>query len=246
MIVIRADSVSSANNLFNPLTARILLTVCNQFIPKNLVNTTIFGPRPNNFPARCNIRLTFLIALPPPTMSVTHANVIQTLSQGADMTARLFAAAALVLLNLSMAHAVPAPDYNYLQNALDGRGRCLGAAGDRVAMAACAKSPNQQWITAAGDLPGYNRLTTLGEPQLCLAVQPGNRRNQVAMAPCSADAGQQWYLVRLGEATGRLRITNRAIGQTRCLEAQQTGLKLTPCSRRQAGHFWHADYLPTM
>jgi hypothetical protein len=246
MIVIRADPVLNANKVCDPPTARVLLTVCNQFILKNLVNTTIFGPMPDNFSVRRNILLTFLIAQSRPTTGITHANVIQTLSQGTDMTARLHAAAALVLLTLSVAQAAPAPDYNYLQNALDGRGRCLGAAGDKVAMAACAKSPNQQWITAAGDLPGYNRLMTLGEPQLCLAVQPGNRRNQVAMAPCSADASQQWYLVRLGEATGRLRITNRAIGQTRCLEAQQTGLKLTPCSRRQAGHFWHANYLPTM
>jgi hypothetical protein len=43
-----------------------------------------------------------------------------------------------------------------------------------------------------------------------------------------------------------MRLTNRETGATRCLEAVQTGLRMTPCSRRQGGHRWHSNAEPTM
>jgi hypothetical protein len=30
------------------------------------------------------------------------------------------------------------------------------------------------------------------------------------------------------------------------MEAVQTGLKITPCSRKQGGHRWHSNTIPTM
>jgi hypothetical protein len=41
---------------------------------------------------------------------------------------------------------------------------------------------------------------------------------------------------RLNDGPRLTRMTNRETGATRCLEAVQTGIKMTPCSRRQNGH----------
>jgi hypothetical protein len=155
--------------------------------------------------------------------------------------------AALSLLPLAPLHADAAPDLSYLQNALDGRGRCLASAGDNVAMAACDKSAGQQWVVAPGDLPGYNRLQTAGAGEMyCLTAQPDDRKNAVTMATCGKADTQQWFIERISNVPRRMHLTNAATGRTRCLESQQTGLKLTPCSRNQAGHVWRSDYLPTM
>jgi hypothetical protein len=143
--------------------------------------------------------------------------------------------------------AQAAPDLFYLQNGLDGRGRCLGTRGDTVAMNACVKSPDQQWAVTPGDLPGYDKLRTAGAGEMfCLAAHPDERRNVLAMDTCGKDDNQQWFIERISTVPRRMRLTNRATGRTRCLEAQQTGLKLTPCSRRQAGHLWRSNETPDM
>lgn len=143
--------------------------------------------------------------------------------------------------------AQAAPDLFYLQNGLDGRGRCLGTRGDTVAMGACARSPDQQWTIAPGDLPGYDKLQTAGTGATsCLAAHPDEPRTVLAMDTCGKDDNQQWRIERIGYVPRRMRITNRATGRTRCLEAQQTGLKLTPCSRHQAGHVWRSNETPDM
>lgn len=153
---------------------------------------------------------------------------------------------ALLPLALQGAHAA-APDVTYLQNGLDGRGRCLATGNDKVGMEACDKSPGQQWIVTPGDLPGYNKLQTAGAGEMyCLTAQPNDRRNAVAMTTCGKADAQQWFIERVSNVPKRMRLTNRETGRTRCLESQQTGLKLTPCSRNQAGHLWRSDYLPTM
>jgi hypothetical protein len=161
------------------------------------------------------------------------------------MQARLIAATALALLNLSAAPAfAAAPDINYLQNELDGRGRCLGTAGPSVAMLACDQSPTQQWFASRGDLPGYEKLHTVADGEsVCLTLRPDDTKNLLAMEACGAADNQQWYVARLRNP---LRLINRESGATRCLEAVQTGLRMTPCGRRQAGHRWHSDYIPTM
>jgi len=139
------------------------------------------------------------------------------------MQARLIAAAALAIFNLAAA-ATPAlaagPDYNYLQNELDGRGRCLGTSGDKVAMTACDKSAAQQWVVGQGDIPGFSKLHTMaGGAAACLTVHPGAPKNVLSWDSCGKADNQQWYVERL-PAGGRLsRLTNRETGATRCLEA---------------------------
>jgi hypothetical protein len=163
------------------------------------------------------------------------------------MPARLIAAATLALLGFSAVPAFAAPDANYLQNELDGRGRCLGTAGPGVAMIACDESPTQKWFASRGDLPGFEKFHTMADGEsVCLAVHPDDPKNVLAMEPCSSADNQQWHLKRLSDVPRRLLFTNRATGATRCLEALQTGLKLTPCGRRQNGHLWHSNYTPTM
>lgn len=163
------------------------------------------------------------------------------------MQARLFAAAALTLLQFSAAPVFAAPDANYLQNELDGRGHCLGTAGPGVAMLACSQEPSQQWFVTRGDLPGFEKFHTVAEGTgVCLAVQPGDGGKLLAMEACSQAENQQWYVERLSDVPRQMRLTNRATGATRCLEAVQTGMRMTPCSRRQSGHIWHSNYTPTM
>jgi hypothetical protein len=164
------------------------------------------------------------------------------------MQARLIAAAALALLNLAAAPAFAAgPDIRYLQNELDGRGRCLGTAGPSVAMLACDKSPAQQWFTTRGELPGSEKFhTTADGESVCLTLRPDDRKNILAMESCGAADNQQWYVERLRDVPRLMRLTNRETGATRCLEAVQTGLKVTPCSRKQGGHRWHSNDEPTM
>jgi hypothetical protein len=164
------------------------------------------------------------------------------------MQARLIAATALALLNLSAAPAfAAAPDINYLQNELDGRGRCLGTAGPSVAMLACDQSPTQQWFVSRGDLPGFGKFHTVADGgSVCLTLHPDDKKNVLAMEACGAADSQQWYVERLSDVPRLMRLTNRDTGATRCLEAVQTGLKMTPCSRRQGGHRWHSNYTPTM
>jgi hypothetical protein len=164
------------------------------------------------------------------------------------MQGRFIAAAALVLLNIAAAPAFAAgPDVNYLQNALDGRGRCLGTAGPAVAMVACTKSPAQQWFVTRGELPGFDKLHTVGDgTSICLALHPDDPKNVLAMESCSQGGNQQWYVERVSDVPRVTRLTNRETGATRCLEAVQTGLKMTPCSRHQSGHRWQNNYEPTM
>ena len=163
------------------------------------------------------------------------------------MKGRLIAAAALALLQLAASPAFAAPDTSYLQNELDGRGRCLGTAGPDVAMLACDKSPTQQWFVTRGELPGFDRFHTVADGEsVCLAVHPDDSKNVLAMEACSQADNQQWDVQRLNEAPRLMQLTNRKTGATRCLEAVQTGLKLTPCGRRQNGHRWHSNYTPTM
>ena len=154
------------------------------------------------------------------------------------------AGCALLAALTAAAHA--APDMFYLQNGLDGRGRCLGTRGTAVAMAACDRAPAQQWIVAPGDLPGHNKLKTAGADDACLAVHPDAQRNVLALDACAAVDDQQWYIERLSEVPRRMRLTNRATGSTRCLEALQTGFRMTPCGRHQAGHIWRSDTTPDM
>ena len=155
--------------------------------------------------------------------------------------------AVLAALHLLATPAFAADQVTYLQNALDGRGRCLGSAGGAVAMAACDKSPSQQWLVTNGALPGYVQFHTVADgAQACLEAQPDDPKNVLRMAACSKDDAQQWYIAGQNHVPRRLQLTNRAAGSQRCLEAQQSGIKLTPCSRRQAGHQWRSDYIPTM
>jgi hypothetical protein len=71
------------------------------------------------------------------------------------MQGRLIAAVALALLNIASVPALAASDGNYLQNALDGGGRCLGTAGPSVAMMDCDRSPTQQWLATPDDVRSY-------------------------------------------------------------------------------------------
>ncbi len=163
------------------------------------------------------------------------------------MQARLIAAAALAFLEVAAAPAFAAPEVDYLQNELDGRGRCLGTAGPGVAMMACNKSPNQQWFVTRGELPGSDKFHTVADGEtVCLVVHPNDRKNVLAMEPCSRTDSQQWTIERLSDMPRQMRLTNRETGATRCLESVQTGIKMTPCSRRQPGHRWHSNYEPTM
>jgi hypothetical protein len=163
------------------------------------------------------------------------------------MPRRLIATGALALLGLVAAPSFAAPDTNYLQNELDGRGHCLGTAGPGVAMMACNKSPTQQWFVTRGELPGFDKLHTVADGEtVCLAVHPNERKNMLAMEPCSRADSQQWTIERLSDVPRQMRLTNRETGATRCLEAVQTGIKMTPCSRSQSGHRWHSNYEPTM
>jgi hypothetical protein len=166
------------------------------------------------------------------------------------MPSRLTAAlstAAFAVLSFATSPAFAAPDANYLQNQLDGRGRCLGTAGPAVAMIACDKSPTQQWFSTRGALPGFEQFHTVADgASVCLAVHQDDSKNMLAMEPCSQADRQQWYVVRVSEAPRVMRMTNRETGATRCLEAVQTGMKMTPCSRHQNGHSWYVNYEPTM
>jgi hypothetical protein len=164
------------------------------------------------------------------------------------MQARFIAAAALALLNIAAAPAFAAePDINYLQNELDGRGRCLATAGPAVGMVACNRAPAQQWFVTRGDLPGFDKLHTVGDgTSICLALRPNDRKNVLAMESCSQADNQQWYVERVSDVPRQMRLTNRETGATRCLEAVQTGVKMTPCSRQQPGHRWHSNYEPTL
>jgi hypothetical protein len=155
--------------------------------------------------------------------------------------------ASLAALNLLAASAFAAADITYLQNGLDGRGRCLASGHGAVAMAGCDKSPSQQWVLTDGDLPGYVKFHTVADgAQTCLAAQPADRKNVLHMVACAKGDEQQWYVERQSNVPRRMLLTNRAAGSVRCLEAQQGGIKLTPCSRRQAGHQWRSEYTPTM
>jgi len=164
------------------------------------------------------------------------------------MQVRCFAAAALATLHLATAPAFAAgPDANYLQNGLDGRGHCLTAADGNVAMGACARSADQQWVVSQGDIPGFSKVHTVeGGTAMCLAVHPENGKNVLAMDNCGNADNQQWRVKRAKTGPFVLPLTNRATGATRCLEAVQTGLKMTPCSRQQPGHRWQSNYEPTM
>jgi len=152
---------------------------------------------------------------------------------------------ALAILEFAIAGpALAQPRITYLQNGLDLRGRCLAAEGDQVAMRACTRTPGQQWIATRGDLPGYYKLhTAAGGPGNCLASLPTRGAATVHMMACSSAKDQQWSL---RTPARRMTISNRATGATRCLEATQTGFRLTPCSRRQAGHVWRSDEEPVM
>lgn len=168
------------------------------------------------------------------------------------MHRRLLAATALALLHLAAAPAfAAAPDIHYLQNELDGHGRCLGTAGPSVAMLACDQSPTQQWFVTRGDLPGFEKFHTVADGEsVCLTLRPDDDKNVLAMEACGKADNQQWRIehpgARRSEAPRLVRLTNRDTGATRCLEAVQTGLKITPCGRRQAGHRWHSNTSPTM
>jgi hypothetical protein len=181
--------------------------------------------------------------------NVMPAHPIKNFKKGSAMPGRHFAPALalLGLLGIQASTAFAAPDINYLQNELDGRGRCLGTAGPAVAMIACNEAPTQQWFTTRGDLPGAEKFHTKADGEtVCLAVHPGERKNVLAMEACGRADAQQWYVERLSDVPRQLRLTNRATGATRCLEAVQTGLMMTQCGRRQNGHLWHSNYTPTM
>jgi hypothetical protein len=155
--------------------------------------------------------------------------------------------AACATLPLFAAPAFASPDFGYLQNGLDGRGRCLGSTDSSVAMTACSTSPSQEWTSTPGDIPGYFKFHTMaGGETMCLAAQPADRKNVLRMAACDKSEAQQWYVVRITGMPKLLYLTNRAAGATRCLEAQQTGIKLTPCGRKQPGHQWGSNFTPTM
>ncbi|WP_296945036.1 RICIN domain-containing protein [uncultured Massilia sp.] len=157
------------------------------------------------------------------------------------------ACAALAALNLLAAPAFAADEITYLQNALDGRGRCLASAHGAVAMAACDQSPAQQWVLTPGALPGYVTFHTVADGAgTCLEAQPADGKNVLHMVACGKADAQQWYVARQGYVPRRMHLTNRAAGSTRCLEAQQAGIKLTPCGRKQPGHQWRSESTPTM
>lgn len=163
------------------------------------------------------------------------------------MQVRLIATVAYTFFQLAAAPAFAAPDVNYLQNELDGRGHCLGTAGPSVAMIACTKAPTQQWFVTRGELPGFDKFHTVADGEsVCLAVHPNEGKNVLAMEPCGPADNQQWFVERVSDVPREMRLTNRETGATRCLEAVQTGLKMTPCGRRQGGHRWHSNYIPTM
>jgi hypothetical protein len=164
------------------------------------------------------------------------------------MQARLIAAAALALLNLAAAPAfAAAPDIHYLQNDLDGHGRCLGTAGPSVAMIACDKSPTQQWFVTRGALPGFDKFHTVADGEsVCLTLRPDDGKNVLAMEACGAADNQQWRIEHLSGAPRQMHLINRDTGATRCLEAVQAGLKMTSCGRRQGGHRWHSNPTPAM
>jgi hypothetical protein len=114
-------------------------------------------------------------------------------------------------------------------------------------MAACDQSASQQWVLTPGDLPGYARFHTVADgADRCLAAQPADSKNVLRMVACGKEEAQEWYVERQGHVPRRMHLTNRASGSTRCLEAQQTGIKLTPCGRRQPGHQWRSETTPTM
>ena len=155
--------------------------------------------------------------------------------------------AVLVTLPLLAAPAFAADEITYLQNGLDGRGHCLASARGAVGMATCDKSAPQQWMLTPGDLPGYTKFHTVADgADLCLAAQPADKKNVLHMVACGKGEAQQWYVERQGDVPRRMHLTNRAAGSTRCLEVQQTGIKLTQCSRKQPGHQWRSEYTPTM
>ena len=164
------------------------------------------------------------------------------------MQGRLIAAAALALLNLAAAPVFAAgPDIRYLQNELDGRGRCLGTAGPTVAFIACAESPTQQWFVSRGDLPGFDKFHTVADGEsVCLSLRPEDSKNPLAMEACGTADNQQWFVEHPGGSGRQLRLVNRETGAARCLEAVQAGLKMTPCSRRQGGQRWHSNASPAM
>jgi hypothetical protein len=139
-----------------------------------------------------------------------------------------------------------APEITYLQNAFDGRAKCLGA-GDTVAMAECDKSAAQQWVLERGAQPGYFRVHTVaGGDAACLMLDPAKPKDLVSMAACSDAPGQQWGVERSASAPYNMQFTNRATGKTRCLESIATGLKITSCERKARGHLWAAQWSPTM
>ena len=153
----------------------------------------------------------------------------------------------LALCQVAAGPAFAAPDISYLQNDLDGRGRCLGTAGPGVAMQACAEVPTQQWFVTRGELPGFDKFHTMAEGDgVCLAVHPGDKKNLLAMEPCSKADNQQWHVERLSDVPRMMRLTNRETGATRCLEALQTGLQVTSCDRQQGGHRWRSNFTPTI
>jgi hypothetical protein len=155
--------------------------------------------------------------------------------------------AVLAALQLLAAPAFAAEPFTYLQNALDGRGRCLAGAHGAVAMAACNQSGAQQWVLTPGDLPGYVKFHTMADgANLCLEAQSGDRRNVLHMVACNKEDAQQWYVAGHGPVSHRLQLTNRAAGSMRCLEALQTGIRLTPCGLRQPGQHWRSEAIPTM
>lgn len=149
-----------------------------------------------------------------------------------------------------------APDTTFLQNAFDGRAKCLAADKDTVQMAQCDKSAAQQWVLERSPLPGYFRVHTVGGgAEQCLAVNTSGNGAAVRMAACSNADNQQWAVQRSamlapgqtsGEAGGILQFTNQATGKTRCLESMGSGLKISPCDRRELGHRWLAQWSPTM
>lgn len=145
----------------------------------------------------------------------------------------------------------------FLQNAFDGRAKCLAANQDAVRMAQCDKSAAQQWmLERSGSLPGYFRVHTVGGGAAqCLTVDTSGSGAAVRMAACSDADNQQWAVQRSamlapgqtsGEAGGILQFTNQATGKTRCLESMGSGLKISPCDRRELGHRWLPQWSPTM
>jgi hypothetical protein len=164
------------------------------------------------------------------------------------MQGRLIAATALALLQLAAIPAFAAsPDIHYLQNELDGRGRCLGTAGPSVAMIACTESPTQQWFVTRGKQAGFEQLHTVADGEsVCLTLHPDDPKNVLAMEACGKADNQEWRVERYGDTPRGMRLTNRDTGATHCLEAVQAGLKMTACGRRQGGHHWQSNTIPAM